>query len=105
MSRKTLKKEQPELANEKFQGNKYFKTILLSYYMLTRNVNVLPAYEKLKDEKLLSDLFEEYKRYVAGYDLNIFLEEGKDQSSFKVPEFTTIKSSSILQILKKNPKF
>ena len=90
---------------EILKENKYFRTVLLSYYMLTRNVDIFPAYEKLKDDKILTDLFEEYKRYVAGYDLSIYLDNEKQENTFKAPDFTTIKPNTILQILKKNPKF
>jgi hypothetical protein len=104
MSKKIAPKVITKTTDDVLMENKYFRTVLLSYYMLTRDKDVLVASEKLKDPKLIVSLFEEYKRYVAGFDIEIENEHSDDTPVFKVPEFTTIKPANILSILKKAPK-
>ncbi len=103
MSLKSSKKEK-QFSFDSVKTNKYFRTVLVAYYMLTRNVEVLAASAKLKDETVLQELFYEYERYVAGFDIEISVEQ-KKAPVFKVPDFTSFKISSLLQILKKTPKF
>lgn len=104
MSRKSVKKNNSKISEDILKENKYFQTVLLAYYMLTRNEDVLQSAKKIKDKTFVSNLFEEYKRYIAGYDLDIFVENDESNMTFKVPDFTTIKANSMLQILKKTPK-
>ena len=83
--------------------NKYFRTVLIAYYSLTRNRNIIEAIEDTKNEVLLKNLFEEYQQYLAGFDVSV-KEEDIGDNTLKVPETTTIKAFNILSILKKHPK-
>ena len=90
---------------EILRHNKYFKTVLLAYYMLTRDENVIEAAEKFKNQKLVNEIFEEYKLYISGHDVNITIESNvRAKEVFKTPDVTTIKPSIILSLLKKAPK-
>lgn len=89
---------------ENLKKNKYVKTLLLSYYMLTRNEDVLSASEKFNDQTLVENIYEEFKKYIAGLDCNIMVESVMPNEIFRVPDSYTIKPINILSILRKTPK-
>ncbi len=61
--------------------NKYFKTVLISYYILSRNVILREALYESQKPKFFEKMLDEYLQFNAGFDINIE-QENEEVSSF-----------------------
>lgn len=53
------------------QNNKYLQALVLSYFCVTRDVDLLDGLRKIEEENSWDSLYEEYKRYHAGEDIQV----------------------------------
>jgi hypothetical protein len=75
------------------QTNKYLKALVLSHFCLTRDLDMLDGLKKIEDDNLWEGLYEEYKKYHAGEDIQI---ESEKQDLFDPSLMDTmLKDSSI----------
>ena len=103
MAKNLTKKQSDIYSFQNLKTNKYFKSILVSYVMLTRNIDLFEASNQFNEEQFFEEIFNEFIKYNAGMDIDIWV-KNIATPTFQVPEYTTMKISSILQILKKTPK-
>lgn len=54
-----------------YENNKYFQTVILWYYMLSRGSNLFDAYRIVSDKHLWKELGAECERYFVGLDVDI----------------------------------
>jgi len=83
---------------ENLINNKYFRSVLLSYYSLTRDKHILECLDDFKNKKLVENLFDELPRYLAGYSIS--LDEYTSDPTMILPHVPTLKGS-LQNLLKK----
>ena len=76
-----------------YRNNKFFKTVLLSYYMLTRSVDLKQALLDSKVPNFFDMLFEEYILYLAGEFINV---DEPMTYDIVVPQVISSKSANVL---------
>lgn len=76
-----------------YRDNKFFRTVLLSYYMLTRNVELKQAMADSKVSNFFEMLFEEYILYLAGEFINV---DEPATYDILIPQVISSKSANVL---------
>lgn len=69
--------------------NKYFKTVLVAYYKLTRNKTIIESIEDLKNIDVLKALSQEYVDFLSGMSIQIAMNDENlafdHTQMFKIP--------------------
>ena len=56
-------------------NNKYVRSILLSYFMISRNQNLLESKRIIETQNLWDKLYNEYKKFLANENVQMDIEE------------------------------
>lgn len=86
--------------------NKYFQTVLTSYYKLTRGKTIMDAIKDMKKPDILESLVQEYVDFLSGRDVKVHVNEDditfESHKLFQIPTNVFKREvSSFLQDLQK----
>ncbi len=104
-----------KISNEKLitmaTMNKYFKTVLTSYYKLTRGKTIMDSIKDMKKPGMLEQLVPEYVDFLSGRDVKVSINEDdmafEGHKTFHIPNnvFKRDMASFLQDLQKLNSQF